>query len=116
MSLGNLKNEADLKRFLEQQARTPGVLPPTSLPFKGLRFGVAAVEWGGASADSEPLEVEHGMNVAPTAVLFGAAFQNIIPAASPEDFTDTDFTLIVRDMDGVPAEGVTALVFWLAVA
>jgi hypothetical protein len=116
MSLGNLQNEADLKRFLEQQARTPGVLPATSMPFKGFKFGAATVEWGGVSADSEPLVVEHGMGEEPVAVLFGAAFPNIISAADPGDFTNTDFTLVVRDTDGAPEEGAEALVFWLAVA
>jgi hypothetical protein len=32
MALGGLKTEADLKRFLEQQLQTPGVLPQAPQP------------------------------------------------------------------------------------
>lgn len=52
MSLGNLQNEGDLKRWLQRELATPGVLPPSSEPqiVRGQVSGTGVVMLGAGFA------------------------------------------------------------------
>lgn len=65
MSLGALQNEADLKRWLEQQLAIPGVLPPSTEPKR--ETGTATATFA-ESADSNEVTVIHHLGVVPAHV------------------------------------------------
>lgn len=109
MSIGALTDEASLKRWLENQARTPGVLPAASLPFKNFKFGFVLVEFE-ASRFSEQVEVEHGLGETPKSC--GATSDSWAVNAGVEDIDDT----VLKIRAGHIVEAVTEehRIYWWA--
>lgn len=70
MALGNLQNEGDLNRWLGGQLDV--LLGPQLKSLSDAsnsKSGTAAVTFGGGSAVSEPLILEHGLNAVPASVV-----------------------------------------------
>lgn len=134
MSLGNLNNEGDLRRWLEQQLQVLGLLPNNpltglflSLAVGGedrvLAFGKSELSFPGSSEESSALEVTHGLkrrgeDIAPLVVVatdaetsFGHRYN--IGAYS---YTTTKFTLRAFDVaGGKPSGGSKTPAAWVAI-
>jgi hypothetical protein len=115
MSLGALRDEADLKRWLEQQLQTPGVLPVPPALFKNVKFGVVTSTFPGGSNASTPVEVTHNLGDVPT----GVWLTNLVGQAGffweASTLNKDTFLAAAQDPFGAPAEGIVGQAFWWAV-
>lgn len=116
MSLGGLKTEADLKRFLEAQLQTPGVMPPIQFPITAIDSGTVELPYPGESNESETATVEHKLNAEPANVLFVSYGNAGIRFVIPEWFEPTKTTFAVHAFcpHGAPAEGEKSPLRWTA--
>lgn len=117
MALGNLQNEADLKRFVEDQMRTPGVVPPTSLPFKNMKCGFGELTWPGETPQSNLATVAHGLGDEPKAIFITPVVPSVgdwwAPLVTTSD--DTQFEFNARTFIVSPEAEANGGYYWLAV-
>lgn len=115
MSIGALKTEADLKRFIEQQVRIPGVVPIPALPFKNLKFGPATLTFAGETL-SATTEVKHGLNAVPAAIV---AISHTAPSGTKiprcNAYSEDDDSFLINGSLAEAHTGAIAI-FWIAVA
>jgi hypothetical protein len=113
MSIGNLRDEADLKRWLENQLQTPGVAPKAPLPFQNIRFGSDSLDFEEGTL-SEPTTITHGLGKVPLSVVATA-----LQAPGPEEipncnaFNWTDQTFDVNGETFSPIDGSVSF-SWMA--
>lgn len=113
MSIENLHTEADLKRWLEGQAQTPGVLPATTLPFRNLKYGFATCTYGGSSIEATQI-ITHGLGAGPTFAVIMPEDAGYVGGVA--EYTPTTFLAKVQTRDGATPGATTIAPFqWLAI-
>lgn len=98
MSIGAIKHEGDLKRWLRRELQTPDILPPTPSSLLHLAqggdrkvdFGTTTLKFSASKFPGEK-SVAHGLGTIPAVVVATPA--NNVVTVSTFGYTETSFTL-----------------------
>ena len=117
MPVGRLENEADLRRWLEQQLQSPGMIQLAAIPdfpFKGsaVNYGTVTLTFTGLDI-SGTVQVNHGLAKAPSVVL--ATVNSGVPAGiAVHTITDSQIELTAYSFVGAVNGDTSAA--WFAIA
>lgn len=67
MSIGQIKHEGDLRRWMQRELATPGIMPPSTDPV--IVSGSGTWVWPGANKFSNKLVVTHGLGTIPQRIV-----------------------------------------------